>query len=97
MILPYALRCWYVAALSKGRAPKALEEQLSWATEEDYGRYAHTTVRLNDLPPFNCDIKLNFSKCASVLGYSRSTKKQNDDVYQRRLMEKRYMLGVLIL
>ncbi len=90
MILPYALRCWYVAALPKGRAPKALEEQLSWATEEDYRRY-------NDLPPFYCDINLNFSKCASVLGYSRSTKKQNDDVYQWRLMEKHYMLWVLIL
>lgn len=92
MILPYALRCWYMAALSKGRAPKAPEEQLSCATEEDYGRYAHTTVQLNDLPPFYCDIKLNFSKCASVSGYSRSTKKQNDDIYQWRLMEKHYIL-----
>lgn len=71
-----------MAALSKGRAPKAPEEQLNCATEEDYGRYAHTTVQLNDLPLFYCDIKLNFSKCASVLGYSGSTKKQNDDIYQ---------------
>lgn len=27
-------------------------------------------------PPFYCDIKLNFSKCARVLGYSHSTRKK---------------------